>query len=209
VSSSDAPRAPGATLSADPEPAFGAHEVPGSPQLSMLPIAESTPRLPLTPSQTIGPFWHALAEPELADLARFSPPGPRLVLTGVVTDGAGAPVADACLELWQPPATDEFPAWGRAATDALGRFRFTTLPTAALAVIVMARGLLKPLWTRVHFVALGDATGVAPGEALDDALLASLPAERRATLLARPLGDGVWEWDVRLQGEGETVFLDF
>ena len=176
----------------------------------MLPLAQSTPRLPLTPSTPLGAFWHALAEPELADLTRFGAVGPRLELCGTLRDATGAPVADACLEIWQPdPASSpEFPGWGRCATDAAGRFRFLTLATTSLSVIVLVRGL-HALWTRVHFVALGDATGLAPGEALDDALLSDLPADRRATLLARPLGDGAWEWDLRLQGVGETVFLDF
>jgi protocatechuate 3,4-dioxygenase, alpha subunit len=179
-------------------------------QLSMLPQVSATPRVPITASQPIGSFWRLLAEPALADLTRFGAAGPRLELRGTVLDGDGEPVPDACLELWHPqPAAAEFPAWGRCATDAAGRFRFLTLAATSLSVIVLVRGLPLPLWTRVHFVALGDASGEAPGEALDDALLASLPAERRATLLARPLGDGAWEWDVRLQGEGETVFLDF
>jgi protocatechuate 3,4-dioxygenase alpha subunit len=64
---------------------------------------------------------------------------------------------------------------------------------------VFARGLLRPLWTRVY---LGE-----PGAELDDPLLAALPQERRATLRARRDGDR-WRWDIRLQGDGETVFLD-
>jgi protocatechuate 3,4-dioxygenase alpha subunit len=156
---------------------------------------------PVTASQTIGPFWHTLAEPALADLTRFGAVGARIELTGRVLDGAGAPVADACIEIWQatPLASPVFPGWGRCATDAHGGFGFVTLaPDAAapyLSVCVLARGLLKPLWTRVYFADTGDA------------LLASLPAARRDTLLARAEPAG-WHWGIRLQGDGETVFLE-
>ncbi|MGH2900004.1 MAG: protocatechuate 3,4-dioxygenase subunit alpha, partial [Solirubrobacteraceae bacterium] len=121
--------------------------------------------------------------------------------TGVVCDGDGTPMSDACIEIWQatPAASPRFAGWGRCATDPHGGYRFVTLaPDAAapyLAVAIFARGLLKPLWTRVYFADTGDA------------LLAGLPAARRRTLLAQPAG-AAWRWDIRLQGEGETVFLD-
>ncbi|HEX2692363.1 MAG TPA: protocatechuate 3,4-dioxygenase subunit alpha [Kofleriaceae bacterium] len=156
---------------------------------------------PVTPSQTIGPFWHSLADAALADLTRCGATGSRLALTGRVLDGSGAPVDDACIEIWQatPLASPEFPGWGRCATDAQGGFRFVTLaPDASapyLAVAILARGLVKPLWTRVYFADAGDP------------LLARLPPARRATLLAQPQADG-WHWFIRLQGDGETVFLD-
>jgi protocatechuate 3,4-dioxygenase alpha subunit len=156
---------------------------------------------PVTASQTIGPFWHTLAEPALADLTRLGAVGARIELAGRVLDGAGAPVADACIEIWQatPLASPVFPGWGRCATDAHGGFGFVTLaPDAAapyLSVCVLARGLLQPLWTRVYFADTGDA------------LLASLPAARRDTLLARAEPAG-WRWGIRLQGDGETVFLE-
>jgi protocatechuate 3,4-dioxygenase alpha subunit len=147
---------------------------------------------PVTASQTIGPFWHALAEPALADLTRGA--AETVELVGQIFDGTGAPVTDACVELWQAPG-----AWGRAATDARGGFAFRTLPpdpTAPyLAVAILARGLVKPLWTRVYF---NDTA---------DALLGALPEARRLTLLAQPEPPR-WRWDIRLQGERETVFLD-
>lgn len=161
---------------------------------------------PVTASQTIGPFWHLLGESGNDDLTRFGATGPRIELTGRVLDGDGAPVSDACVEIWQatPPASPDFVGWGRCATDPHGAFRFVTLapdPAApVLSVAVFARGLLRPLWTRVY---LGE-----PAATIDDPLLAALPPERRATLLAR-LEDGRWRWDIRLQGDGETVFLDF
>jgi protocatechuate 3,4-dioxygenase alpha subunit len=156
---------------------------------------------PVTPSQTIGPFWHTLGDPALADLTRFGAAGSRITISGRVVDGSGAPVNDACVEIWQatPIASPVFSGWGRCATAADGGFGFVTLaPDAAapyLAVAIFTRGLLKPLWTRVYFADPGDA------------LLAALPAARRQTLLARPDPAG-WRWDVRLQGDGETVFLE-
>jgi protocatechuate 3,4-dioxygenase alpha subunit len=161
---------------------------------------------PVTASQTIGPYWHMLADPAAADLTRFGAVGPRIALTGRVIDGTGSVVDDACIEIWQatPRQSAEFPGWGRCATDAAGGFRFLTLAPDAtapyLAVNVLARGLVKPLRTRVYFADLGDA------------LLASLPASRRATLIAREEAAG-WRWDICLQGSGapggeETVFLE-
>ena len=171
-----------------------------------------------TPAQTIGPFFgFALPYDGDADLV---PPGhPDAVqLIGHVLDGDGAPVPDALLEIWQADATGEIPqrpgsrardpfaftGWGRAATDRAGWYRFTTVrpgPVAGavpfIAMTVFARGLLRHLFTRVYL----------PGTA-DDRLLASLPAERRATLVATADGPRL-RFDARLQGPDETVFLDF
>jgi protocatechuate 3,4-dioxygenase alpha subunit len=160
---------------------------------------------PVTPSQTIGPFWHMLADPLATDLTLLGATGPRLQLTGRVIDGDDAAINDACVEIWQatPLASPVFSGWGRCATNAQGAFRFVTLaPDAAapyLAVAVLARGLMKPLWTRVYFADTGDP------------LLAALPAARRATLLAQAAAGepAAWRWDIRLQGDRETVFLEF
>ena len=173
-----------------------------------------------TASQTIGPYWHLLEDPSWADLTRFGAAGERIVLTGTITDGDGAPVTDACVELWQPSpaATPVWDGFGRAATNEQGVFRFVTLkpgpvggapdanepqaPHAALTIF--ARGLVIQLQTRAYFA----------GEPLNesDPLLASLPPARRATLVAQPAGEQdatpVWRLDICLQGENETVFLD-
>jgi len=142
-----------------------------------------------TASQTIGPFWHGLADPALADLTRFGAAGTRATLAGIVRDGDGAPVTDACIELWLPGV-----GWARAATGADGGYAFTIVEAPAIAVAVFARGLVAALHTRVYL----DDT--------NDALLASLPPERRGTLVARRDGD-TWRWDIALQGANETVFL--
>lgn len=168
-----------------------------------------------TASQTIGPYWHLIEHPEMADLTRFGAEGERMALTGRLIDGDGAPVADGCVELWQasPAASDTFPGYGRAATDAEGRFRFTTIRPRPLpgpgnaqqaphfALNLLARGILGRLVTRVYFA----------GEALNetDPILTLIEdAARRGTLLARPDGPAAWHIDITLQGAGETVFMD-
>jgi protocatechuate 3,4-dioxygenase, alpha subunit len=167
-----------------------------------------------TSQQTIGPFWHGLAEPGMQDLTRFGAAGRRVVLSGRVTDGDGAPVTDACIEIFQasPPASDRFPGWGRCATDGEGRFRFVTLaplwsepPLSGkdaphLAVMIHARGLLKPLFTRCYFD--GDPHND------QDPLLRALAPDRRATLVADRRGEDDWHLDLALQGDRETVFLE-
>ncbi|WP_419998506.1 protocatechuate 3,4-dioxygenase subunit alpha [Streptomyces boninensis] len=182
-----------------------------------------------TPSQTVGPFYgYALP---FAGGGEIAPAGdPRTVtLHGVVRDGAGAAVPDALLEFWQAapdgsragapgslrrdPVSGavigrdgvEFTGFGRVATDADGHFAVRTLPPPAeapyVSVGVFARGLLHHLYTRAYL----------PGGA-DDGLLASLPAERRGTLVAREERERVYRFDIRLQGGSageETVFLEF
>lgn len=168
-----------------------------------------------TAQQTIGPYWHLLDDPDLADLTRLGADGAAIVLYGRIFDGAAAPVADACVELWQadPPASDLFHGFGRCATDSLGGYRFRTLKPGLvhgrgnaieaphLALAIHARGLTRPLFTRAYFA----------GENLNetDPLLGRIddPA-RRATLFAALDGTATWRFDIRLQGERETVFLE-
>jgi protocatechuate 3,4-dioxygenase alpha subunit len=168
-----------------------------------------------TANQTIGPYWHLLEEKSWADATRFGAEGARINVSGRITDGAGAPVTDACVEIWQsdPPASESFPGFARAATDGDGVFRLVTLKPGPvrgrgnavqaphLAVAIFARGLLKHLVTRLYFA----------GETLNesDPLLGAIedPA-RRATLVAASDGPGAWRLDIRLQGAAETVFLD-
>ena len=118
-----------------------------------------------TAHQTIGPYWHLIED---KDLVRPDPLR-RGRVTGSrhrhrVSDGAGTPVADAAIEIWQtdPPASDSFRLLA-APHRRHGMFRFITLkpgPVAGvgnaqqaphLAVSIFARGLLKALTTRLYF----------------------------------------------------------
>jgi protocatechuate 3,4-dioxygenase alpha subunit len=168
-----------------------------------------------TASQTIGPYWHILEDKSWADLTRFGAQGEKIVLTGTVYDGDGAPCADACVEIWQadPPASDSFPGFGRSNTDASGTYRLVTIRPGPvpgrgnaqqaphIAICLLSRGLMQGLVTRAYF----------KGEALNetDPLLVSIEDKaRRETLIATPEGATTWRMDIRLQGDGETVFLD-
>jgi protocatechuate 3,4-dioxygenase alpha subunit len=181
--------------------------------------------IPATASQTAGPYWHLIEFPAWADLLRTDGPnadiaGERITLVGRITDGDGAPCGDAMVELWQADPEGNyqgnFHGYGRAATDKAGEFRFTTLkpgpapvslspganarqaPHAVLTIF--ARGLLSHVVTRLYFA----------GEPLNatDPVLAQVPEERRGTLVAQPAGPATWRLDIRLQGEGETVFFE-
>ena len=67
-------------------------------------------------------------------------------------------------------------------------------------VSVLARGLLKRLATRIYFDDEAEANAADP-------VLAAVDADRRDTLIARRDGEA-YRFDVRLQGDGETVFFD-
>lgn len=186
--------------------------------------------LPPTPSHTVGPFYgYALPFPGGGDIAPAGRPD-TITLHGCVYDGAGEPVPDAIVEFWQAgpdgclagapgsmrrdPVTGgflgrngvDFTGFGRVPTDADGHYAVRTLPPGAsspvpyISVCVFARGLTHHLFTRAYLPKSPDAT---------DALLASLTPERRATLIARPEPHRTYRFDIRLQGEEETVFLDF
>ena len=195
--------------------------------------ANARQKLIATPSQTVGPFFHlALDRSGWADLAGDGAKGERIVVEGRVTDGDGAPVADACLELWQAnaagryahpddrgtdrPLDPHFRGFGRVSTDAQGNFRFATVRPGPvpgrgnaqqaphIAVALFARGLLKQLCTRIYFA----------GEPLNDTdpvLLSIDDPARRETLLAarRPSSEPpLWHLDIIMQGTNETVFFD-
>ncbi|MCY7396575.1 MAG: protocatechuate 3,4-dioxygenase subunit alpha [Nocardioides sp.] len=162
--------------------------------------------LPATPGQTIGPFFGYALPYDGAPLLVPADHPDAVLLHGRVLDGAGDPVPDALLELWQAAPEgrvgDGFAGFGRAETDAEGRYAFTTLTPAApfFALTVLARGLTDRLFTRAY---LPEHPGVA-----QDPLLAALALGRRRTLLVLADDDG-WRFDVRLQGEDETVFLTY
>ena len=190
-----------------------------------------TELLPLTPSQTVGPFF-SFALPYTGGEALVLPEtrGERIAIQGIVRDGEGRTVPDALVEIWQANAAGRYahpdddragaeldPAFigfGRCPTGVDGGFRFETirpgrvpgpegtLQAPHLAVGVLARGLLKRLATRIYF-----SDEAANGE---DAILAIVDPARRATLIAAREGDDPsYRFDIVLQCEGETVFFEF
>jgi len=166
-----------------------------------------------SPSQTIGPFFHLGLRWREGGKVRFSTRGDRIVLLGRVLDGAGKAVGDALIETWQAPPKGAKGAargranpfgFGRVETGKDGRFRIeTSMPAGdvpSIDVNIFARGLLKQLRTRVYLV---------PREsARNDPLVARLAQSPRLdTLIATRVRDGEYRWEVRLQGERETVFF--
>ena len=187
-------------------------------------MSNQTTKLVPTPGQTVGPFY-GYALPFEKDNELLAPGSPGSIrLQGTVYDGAGETVPDAILEIWQPDADGKivqktgslvrdgytFTGWGRGSVGYSGVFTFTTVnpgptgPGAApfISVAIFARGLTNRLFTRIYLPENEEALAKDP-------LLSSLDPERRKTLIARRDRDGGLTWDIRLQGEGETVFLDF
>jgi protocatechuate 3,4-dioxygenase alpha subunit len=177
----------------------------------------------LSSSQTVGPFFgYALPYgegPYVAPEWRHD----SVMIRGQVLDGAGVPLPDALVEIWQPDgagtvsrsvgalrrAGAHFSGFGRCPTDQAGGFFFSTVKPGSLndgtapyiALLVLARGLLRPIFTRIYF----------PGEEANatDPVLSQVDPARRDTLIARPDGERAYRFDVRLQGDQETVFFAF
>lgn len=177
-----------------------------------------------TPSQTVGPFFgYALPFPGGAQLVPAGTTG-AVTVHGTVFDGAGEPIPDALLEWWQPDASGVLPrregsrarelghftGFGRMTVDSGGHFEVTTVLPGAVApssvpwalVTVFARGLLHHLFTRAYLIGEHDRVPVDP-------LLDRIDPERRETLLARADGPDSYRFDIRLQGDRETVFLQY
>ena len=192
----------------------------------------------ITPSQTVGPFFKYGLTPHgqyewndafTNNLVTPDASGDRVRVEGRVFDGDGQPVPDAMLEIWQADAQGRFAdpqdkralpnatfrGFGRCGTDANGAYAFDTIKPGSvpgpdgkpqaphLLLAVFARGMLRHLYTRVYF---GDEAGNA-----GDPVLALVPTDRRATLIASRVpgnGNAVYQLDLRLQGDGETVFFD-
>jgi len=188
-----------------------------------------------TPSQTLGPFFAYGLTPEQYGyahrgiagntLAAPGVPGEHVRIEGRIFDGAGAPIDDAMIEIWQADADgsyagadrDEagravFSGFGRCGSDDDGGFWFVTIKPGAIGdgqaphigVIVQARGILNHAFTRIYFADEADANGADP-------VLKSVPENRRDTLIAvrseTPAGP-VYRFDIHMQGDDETVFFD-
>jgi protocatechuate 3,4-dioxygenase alpha subunit len=192
----------------------------------------------ITPSQTVGPFFKYGLTPNgqydwndafTNNLVTPDTSGERIRVQGRVFDGDGAPVPDAMLEIWQADAQGRFSdpkdrralpnstfrGFGRCGADANRDYAFDTIKPGAvpdpdgkpqaphLLLAVFARGMLLHLYTRIYFD--GEAANAA------DPVLALVPPERRATLIAGSepgTGSAVYRFDIRLQGDNETVFFD-
>ena len=182
-----------------------------------------------TPSQTVGPFFHdALLDRDRSEL--ISPDHPEAIrIDGAVYDGAGKPISDAMVEIWQAngagryndhaanredlPLDEGFSGFGRSGTDASGRFSFVTVKPGPvpgpdggmqaphIMVSVFARGLLKRVVTRIYFPDEEDTNA-------NDPILSSIedPGFRRM-LVAYDEGDAL-RFDIHLQGENQTAFFE-
>ena len=188
-----------------------------------------------TPSQTVGPFFaygltpeqYGYAHKAIAGNAMAAPgvPGEHIRIEGRILDGAGAPIDDAMIEIWQADAAGRyggadqaeadaaaFTGFGRCGSDDAGGFWFATIKPGAIGdgqaphigVIVQARGILNHAFTRIYFADEADANGADP-------VLRSVPADRRHTLIAvrseTPAGP-LYRFDIHMQGDDETVFFD-
>ena len=158
---------------------------------------------PPTPSQTVGPFY-SIGLGRRAEHELVSPDAPAAIeLGGTLFDGAGEPIRDGLIEVWEPGER----RWGRSGTDEQGGFRFTVAkptppPVAAaphLEVLVFARGLLRHQRTRIYFPDEAAANAADP-------VLAALDEAGRAALVASEQ-DGGLRFDIRMQGERQTVFF--
>jgi protocatechuate 3,4-dioxygenase alpha subunit len=185
-----------------------------------------------TPSQTVGPFFSlGLTEKVMNVLASDAIPGEKIRVEGYVFDGDGQPVPDAMVEIWQAntygrynhpddkqekPLDPNFLGWGRCGTDKTGLFSFETVKPGSvpgpgesvqaphISVTVFARGMLVHAFTRIYFAD-------EPANETDPVLTSIKDKLRRRTLIAareERNGKPVYRFDIRLQGEGETVFFD-
>lgn len=184
-----------------------------------------------TPSQTVGPFFSMRLSGEGQNI--LTTRDDRIVIEGKVTDGEGNHVEDALLEIWQaapsgrydhPDDTRDldlepgFTGFGRARSDFnTGEYRFETLKPGRvpdpegefqaphISLVIQGRGMLNAVFTRIYFSDEEEANA-------DDLVLRRVAKERRHTLIAQRQ-DGsnpiAYRFDIKMQGEGETVFFDF
>ena len=192
----------------------------------------------ITPSQTVGPYFaYGLTSNGKYDwndafsnnLVTPDTSGVRVRVEGRVFDGDGKPVPDCMLEIWQADAqgrfadpqdkraqpNSSFRGFGRCGTDGDGGYAFDTIKPGQVAdpdgkpqaphllLAIFARGMLLQNYSRIYF-------GGEPANA-DDPVLALVPMDRRATLIAQQAncnGNAIYRLDIHLQGDNETVFFD-
>jgi protocatechuate 3,4-dioxygenase, alpha subunit len=185
-----------------------------------------------TPSQTVGPFYAiGLTRKSMNVMANDVTQGERIRIEGQVFDGDGVAIPDVMVEIWQAnsygrynhpddkqekPLDPTFTGWGRCGTDANCFYSFETIKPGPVPgagdsiqaphvnVVVFARGMLVHAFTRIYFAD-------EPANGGDPVLNSIKNKKRRQTLIAAPgmeHGKTVYRFDIRLQGEGETVFFD-
>jgi protocatechuate 3,4-dioxygenase alpha subunit len=197
-----------------------------------------------TAAQTAGPYVHIGLMPRQAGFEVFKnnfgeamlgpkTKGERIIIEGQVIDGAGAPLRDALIEIWQAnaagrynhpadrqnkPIDEDFRGWGRASCDfESGRYRFRTIKPGAVVgrrgrpmaphvnLWIVARGINIGLSTRMYF------SDEEVANAADPVLNIIEPPSRRKTLIGQRQmrdQDVLYTFDIHLQGEQETVFFD-
>ena len=200
----------------------------------------------ITPSQTVGPFFayglapngrcqwdpngsYSWKETIGDNLITPDTSGQKIRIEGRITDGDGAPINDAMLEIWQADAQGryahprddrarpnaKFKGFGRSATDKDGNYSFDTVKPGAvvgpggqpqaphIVFCIFSRGMLRQIYTRLYFSDEAANAG--------DPILTLVPADRRGTLVAHKSMRGelpIYRFDIRVQGENETVFFD-
>ena len=185
-----------------------------------------------TPSQTVGPFYAiALTRKPMNVVATEATQGQRIRVEGRVFDGDGQPIPDVMVEIWQAnafgrynhpddkqekPLDQWFAGWGRSGTDKNCFYSFETIKPGSVPgandlvqaphvnVTIFARGMLTHAYTRMYFAD-------EPANETDPVLNSFKNKARRQTLIAdRADKDGniVYRFDIRLQGDDETVFFD-
>ncbi len=167
-------------------------------------------RLAPTAEMTLGPFFpreFAQGANDLTVVANRRAEGEPIEITGRVTELDGKPLDNVVVEIWQADAKGRFDnpsffGWGRAATDADGRYVFRTIKPGrvegrapSIHFLILYSGLMRQLQTTMFF------------ELVSDAVLDAVPASARTRLVARKEG-GAYRFDIRLRGEGETPFFD-
>jgi protocatechuate 3,4-dioxygenase alpha subunit len=167
--------------------------------------------LAVTPSQTIGPFSHEAWQWACAACSSVASSAATVTISGILRDGDGVPINDGMIEAWThgaagPEGEHALPGFRRLPSGEDGGFTLTLTRGArdsgdpAALVTIFARGLLMHQFTAVFL----------EDDNLDGSeMLRQVPAERRATLIARKTGPAAYTWDIRMQGENETVFFDY
>jgi len=182
----------------------------------------------VTPSQTVGPYFAIGVPFDGGNLVVPEGTPGAIRITGTIYDGRGDVIPDHLLEFWQPDpdgrfndiyghgeqsTMEGFRGFGRyGVEDGDGRYEMVTvkpgrvpgpngqLQAPHIDVTLFARGMLNRVVTRIYFADEAEANA-------QDQVLATVPADRRNTLLAQPTEDG-YSFDIHLQGPGETVFFD-